>query len=55
MISAMADDFLRTDASALADKGAARRWLIEAWGHRAATGLTVQRLRIETAAECRTW
>ena len=53
-VLAMEDDLVTADDSALADQGAARRWLIEAWGHRAANGLTVQRLRIETVAECQT-
>src|SRR5436190_6235077 len=45
---AMGDDLVMADDSALAGRDADRRWLIEAWGHRAANGLTVQRLRIET-------
>src|SRR5436190_20926267 len=34
-VLAMEDDLVTADDSALADQGAARRWLIEAWGHRA--------------------
>jgi hypothetical protein len=53
-VLAMEDDLVTADDSTPADQGAALRWLIEASDHRAATELTVQRLRIETVAERQT-